>query len=197
MKAVAGNTVAGSIPVLSAIFDERYTMSLRKPIRFCSFGSYRPLTRFWWCDLLWYATGVSISHLYAFGDGRTRWRKAGWYSDLHAYWHRARYGWAPRDTWSLDGHLNDVLAGTLEYLADHTHGCPQSYVVAAKPYDECREWNTDLRRWAHAFSEDPNDVTINDRSQNYAQQRAEEERRRQNIHVALKEIEPVWESLWD
>ena len=172
-------------------------MSLRKPIRFCSFGSYRPLTRFWWGDLLWYATGVSISHLYAFGDGRIRWRKAGWYSDLHAYWHRARYGWAPRDTWSLDGHLNDVLAGTLEYLADHTHGCPQSYVVAAKPYDECREWNTDLRRWAHAFSEDPNDVAINDRSQNYTQQRAEEERRRQNIHVALKEIEPVWESLWD
>ena len=172
-------------------------MSLRKPIPFCSFGSYRPLTRFWWGDLLWYATGVSISHLYAFGDGRTRWRKAGWYSDLHTYWHRARYGWAPRDTWSLDGHLNDVLAGTLEYLADHTHGCPQSYVVAAKPYDECREWNTDLRRWAHAFSEDPNDVAINDRSQNYTQQRAEEERRRQNIHVALKEIEPVWESLWD
>ncbi len=195
MKAVAGNTVAGSIPVLSAIFDERYTMSLRKSIPFFSFGNYRLLTRFWWCDLLWYTTGVSISHHYAYVG--VRWRTPGWYSDLHTYWHRARYGWAPRDTWSLDGHLNDVLAGTLEYLADHKHGCPQGYFDVTKPDDECHKWNTDLRRWAHAFSENPNDVTINDRSQNYAQQRAEEERRRQNIHVALKEIEPVWESLWD
>lgn len=172
-------------------------MSLRKPIPFCSFVSYRPFTQSWWCDLLWYATGVSTSHSYAFGDGRIRWRTPGWYSDLYTYWHRARYGWAPRDTWSLDGHLNHVLAGTLEYLADHTHGCPQGYFDVTKPDDECHKWNTDLRRWAQAFSEEPNDVTIYDRNNKYVQQRAEEDRRRQNIHTALKEIEPVWEGLWD
>lgn len=172
-------------------------MQLRKPIPFCSFGGSQPLTRWWWCDLLSYTTGISISHCYAYGDGRVRWRTPRWCRDLYTYWHRARYGWAPRDTWSLDGHLNDVLAGTLEYLADHTHGCPSVYYAGDQHDAPCHKWNAKLRQWAHAFSEDPNDVNINDRENQYAQQKAEENRRRVNIHTALKELEPNWEHLWD
>lgn len=168
-------------------------MSLQKPIPFCSFGGYQRITRYWWANLLWYTTGVSIAHRYAY----IRWRTPGWCDDLYTYWHRARYGWAPRDTWSLDGHLNHVLAGTLDHLAEHSHSCAQTYFDASAKDNECHKWEAALRRWAQAFSEDPNDVMIYDRDDNYVQHRAEEERRRKNLHTALKEIEPVWESLWD
>jgi hypothetical protein len=125
------------------------------------------------------------------------WGMPGWCRDIYTYWHRARYGWAPRDTWNLDNHLNHVLAGTLDYLADHAHGCPQEYFDESATDNECHKWSADLRRWARAFREDPDEVNIYDRDNNYAQHQAEETRRRQNIHTALKEIEPVWESLWD
>ena len=55
----------------------------------------------------------------------------------------------------------------------------------------------DLRRWATAFAEDPDDVDIYDRENGYARHNAEETRRRTNLHTALKELEPWWEALWD
>ena len=168
-------------------------MSLRKPLRFCSFGGYRLFTRYWWNDLLRYITGMTFYN--------SKWqfelRTPGWCRDVYTYWHRARYGWAPRDTWSLDGHLNHVLAGSLDYLAKHSHGCPQNYFDESNPDNQCHKWESDLRRWAQAFSEDPQDVDIYDRDDNYVRHRAEEDRRRTNLHTALKELEPMWESLWD
>ena len=105
------------------------------------------------------------------------------------YWYRARHGWAPRDTWSLDIHLNKVLAGSLMHLANTTHTYPLGY----KTHEQ---WVADLLRWAKAFSEDPEDVDIFDKPI-YTLHWAEEHRRRKAIHQALKELEPVWDSLWD
>lgn len=121
----------------------------------------------------------------------------GWCHDLYTYWHRARYGWAPRDTWNLNNYLNRVFAGSLHYLADHSHGCPAAYVDESAKDHECDKWEAELRRWARAFSEDPQDVNIYDRETDYAQHIAEEARRREQIQTALKEIAPVWENLWD
>ena len=169
-------------------------MSLRKPIAFSSFGGYRRFTRYWWNDIFWYLTGITFySFEWTFDYGLP-----GWCRDIHAYWHRARYGWAPRDTWSLDGYLNQTLAGSLEYLSEHTDGCPSAYISAEESVDaDCDRWEADLRRWALAFSEDPQDVDIFDVEHGYARHNAEEQRRRHNLHQALKEIEPMWEALWD
>lgn len=41
--------------------------------------------------------------------------------ELGQMWHRARYGWAPEDTWSLDHTLAEVLPSMLRYLKDHRH----------------------------------------------------------------------------
>lgn len=164
-------------------------MSLRKSIRFSSFGGYQTFSSYWWKELLWYVIGLHIS------DYRAKCMMSipGWMQDIYTFYHRGRYGWAPRDTWSLDGYLNHVLAGTLEYLAEHSHG--SAYPLTDEDPNGER-WPADLRRWAHAFSEDPQEVDIYD-APDYTQHRAEEIRRRQNLHTALKEIEPVWESLWD
>jgi len=174
-------------------------MNLYKKIQFSSFVGYRRFTRYWWNDILRYMTGLSVySYQWSF-----QLYAPGWCKDIYTYWHRARYGWAPRDTFNLDGYLNQVLAGSLEYFAEHTEGCPHSYIVNNKDnFDAaCSQWETDLRRWAQAFSKDPSDVYIEDNKDSsvpiYLQHSAEEQRRRNNLHQALKEIEPVWESLWE
>lgn len=167
-------------------------MNLRKSIQFCSLGGYRRFTVPWWNDILWYLTGLS-----GYGMSCPAVGVPGWCLDIYTYWHRARYGWAPRDTWSLDNHLNHVLAGTLGHLADHTHGCSFQYFDESATDNECHKWELTLRQWANAFNEDPDDVTVYDRTNNYAEHAAEEDRRRVNIHTALKEIEPVWENLWN
>lgn len=173
-------------------------MSLRKPIAFCSFRESRPCTFYWWDSLLFYFTGITF---YNFRD-RFAIRRPGLFVDIYTYWHRARYGWAPRDTWALHCYLNSTFAGTLEYLADHSFGCPASYVDETNPDNNgFHKWRVDLRRWAHTFSEDPeeksNAVHINNSSKNHVKQLKEEKRRHANIHAALKELEPVWQDLWD
>jgi len=124
---------------------------------------------------------------------------------MATYWHRARYGWAPRDTWSLDLYLNSVLGGALDHLATHSGGAPTGYGVdAPEGYDvdgnldttNFAQWEADLRRWAAAFREAAEDVTIYD-APTYERQQAEERRRRENLHTALREIEPWWDALWD
>jgi len=174
-------------------------MNLRKSIRFFSFVGYRPFTWPWWNNLLWYSVGISVYDSWYDKGWKFTLRVPGWCQDVSAYWHRARYGWAPRDTWSLDSYLNQVLAGTLAHLAKHSSGYPSSYADAKStdiqtPSDK---WRADLLRWATAFSEDPEDVNIYDRDTNYVRQTAEETRRRKNLHTALQEIEPMWGSLWD
>ncbi len=176
---------------------------MRKPIPFCSFGGYRRFCSWWWNDLLWYVTGISVDH--SRREMKRPWwefayvRRPGWLLDIHNYWHRARYGWAPKDTWSLDNYLNGVLAGALTHLADHSHGTPAGYPSVAATLEtetDHAQWESDLRRWAKVFSEDPDDVEIYDKP-DYTAQWAEETRRRDAIHQALREMEPWWDALWD
>lgn len=181
---------------------------MKTTIKFCSFGGYRLFCDRWWADLSWYVIGLRWRPSYERREmHQSWWRSAswcapGWCHDLYDFWHRGRYGWAARDTWSLDYYLNRVLAGSLEHLADHTHGAPAGYgmdpaMVTDETPTDFGKWDADLRRWAKAFSEDPSDVDIYDAQDGYVQHRAEEERRRAALHQTLREIEPWWESLWD
>lgn len=174
---------------------------MKKSIPFCSFGGAKPFCSWWWKDLLWYVVGLKLPGTHTSYDewrwDNWHWRRPGWVGDVYYYWHRARYGWSPKDTWSLDSYLNGVLSGSLEHLAEHSHGAPCGY-GNPKPGDDTNfeQWDADLRRWATAFGEDPEDVEIYDRP-NYVKQRAEEQRRRDAIHAALRELEPWWDALWD
>lgn len=160
-------------------------------IRFSSFGGYRWFSSNWWKEVLWYAIGLDM-----WSELRVTRSSPGWCQDIYTFYHRGRYGWAPRDTWSLDIYLNRVLAGSLTDLAEHTHGCPSRYFDASATDNECHRWRAELRRWALAFREGAQDVDIYDHDNNYAAHKAEEDRRSANLHQALKEIEPMWESLW-
>ena len=59
---------------------------------------------------------------------------------------RARRGWAPRDTWSLDGYLCRILGAMLDHLAEHTHGWPQG-----PDFVEFTDWQDALRSRADAL----------------------------------------------
>lgn len=59
---------------------------------------------------------------------------------------RARHGWAPPDTWSLDGHLCRILGGMLDHLAEHTHGWPQG-----PDFPQFTDWQDALRARAAAL----------------------------------------------
>lgn len=59
---------------------------------------------------------------------------------------RVLRGWAPRDTWSLDGHLCRVLGAMLDHLAEHTHGWPQG-----PDFPEFTDWQDALRARAAAL----------------------------------------------
>jgi hypothetical protein len=176
---------------------------LKQAIRFCSFGGARRFCGTWWNNLLYYITGISGEPPWSrFHDDELwwqtlTWRRPGWVVDIHTYWHRARYGWAPRDTWGLDGYLNGVLAGSLSHLAENTHGTPAGYPSLTEWGETDHQmWSDDLKRWSKAFSEDPEDVDIYDKP-DYTLHNAEEKRRRDAIHQTLKEIEPWWDALWD
>jgi hypothetical protein len=52
---------------------------------------------------------------------RWLWQPVYW---LGEFIHRGRHGWAPRDTWGLDGYLARVIGESVNHLADHTHGWP-------------------------------------------------------------------------
>lgn len=162
-------------------------MSLSKatnPIKFSSFGGYRPFCVSWWKDL---------------------WRTmtTGWIYDVRTYWHRARYGWAPKDTCSLDHYLNGVLGGALRHLADHSYGCPFGYPHPEKHLndDDCDEsfdlWVGDLRKWATAFENASRDDYYEVHGSNYAAWHADEKARLEAVHQALKDMEPWWDALWD
>lgn len=180
----------------------------RKPIKFCSLGGYVPFCDRWWADLSWWFTGFHWNTSYRelgfwkqFSLGRP-----GWAADIHNYWCRARYGWAPRDTWSLDHYLNNVLAGSLWHLADNKNGTPAGYpTIGGKPQEEMTddEWEThhemwiaDLKRWSTAFREAADGCDIYDAADGYVRHNAEEKRIRENLNLALKELIVWWEALW-
>lgn len=79
-------------------------------------------------------------------------------------WARARRGWAPADTWSMDVHLCDIVAGMLLHLADNAHGWPGS-----PEFETPQEWDTALRSTAvalgayadaHDTGDDADDETV-------------------------------------
>ena len=163
----------------------------RKPIPYCSFGGFRPFSSYWWKDVRRYIV-------------------RGWWYDLHAYWHRARYGWAPRDVWSLDNYLNDVLGATLEHLANTTNGTPAGYPFInpkmkknGEPKTNHKMWEHDLKRWGRAFDDlnwwDENDHHFpRDNDPNwYAKYRAVDEFFSNRAQKALKQMAPWWRGLWD
>ena len=195
-----------------------------KPLDYTSFGGWgSPWGLYFWNDISHWVIGLQFYPNYAaeISGYRFRWGIPGWCYDAYTFWHRGRFGWAPRDTWSLDTHLNHVLAGTLEHLAYHSHGVPAGYGFPGGAAEEAAmeasvqvqagvqhmpedltvdarflQWQAKLLEWAKAFSEDPQDVDIYDQP-DYTTHHAEEERRRNALHKALKEMEPWWEMLWD
>jgi hypothetical protein len=172
----------------------------RKTIPFSNYGGYRRFCLAWWNELSRHLIGLSAGNPHA-SSGEShyiRWGLPGWMYDIYTFYHRGRYGWAPRDTWSLDHYLNGVLAGALWHLAEHTNGTPAGYPSMHSGTDETdhQQWERDLKRWATAFSEDPADVEIFD-TPKYEKHHAEETRRRDALNAALREMTPWWEALWD
>jgi hypothetical protein len=141
------------------------------------------------------------------------------WDDARTLYLRARYGWAPRDVWSLDHYLNRVLAGALERLANTTHGTPVGYPYqvphirdgeSMRPYRDHDDpndvitdhavWQADLRRWAIVFREAADDSDIFQDGSPFAtseSQLVEMQRRSDAVRQALAEITPWWEALWD
>ena len=44
--------------------------------------------------------------------------------NIKAFYQRGKRGWADRDCWSLDCHLSEVMANSIEHLKETNHGCP-------------------------------------------------------------------------
>lgn len=162
-----------------------------KAIRFASFGGYRRFCSSWWNDL-------------------GQWLFCGWLHDIKTYWHRARHGWAPKDTWNLDGYLSHVLAGSLRHLAANVHGTPFCYPnISPNQTDEHtvehdERWVTDLNRWADVFEDSQADlfelypVDDDDKSPDrYLLINKEERRRSDAVTAAIIEMAPWWHALWD
>jgi len=150
------------------------------PIPFWSFGVYRRFCWPWWKDL---------------GDHVLR----GWWWDARAYWHRARYGWAPRDTSSFDSYLSGVLGGALLHLAETGYGTPCGYPnVSLEGFDpptDHEQWTADLRRWALVFQRHAADDYYEIHGTNYDAWHADEKARSDELHQTLREMEPWWEAL--
>jgi len=169
-------------------------VSYRDPIEFCSLGGYHWFSSYWWKDLLSYP-------FYDF------WR------DCRTFYLRGRYGWAPRDTWNLESHLARTFAGTLNHLADHTHGVPGDYPGGTglnngnedPNYDTAfANWQTDLRRWAGAFDnyydwhQNGRDMSYNVRDKSSMKELIRKEKAITNdITKTFKEIGPWFRALWD
>jgi hypothetical protein len=124
-----------------------------------------------------------------------------------------------RDVWSLDNYLNHVLAGSLEHLAETTHGAPVGYPhlvphvrdgESMRFYGDsddsndvvtdCERWVIDLRRWAVSFRQAADDRDIFEDGSSFVSvesQVAETQRRSDALRQALAEMTPWWEALWD
>lgn len=70
--------------------------------------------------------------------------------NLQNAWFRATRGIAPVDLWSFDTHLSNLIPYGLNWLADNSHGWPQS-----EEFPEYVDWACSLRelaaKWQHAF----------------------------------------------
>jgi len=163
-------------------------------INLCSFVGYRPFSSYWWRELGRYVV-------------------VGWWRDIATFYRRGRYGWAPRDTWSLDYYLAQVLAGTLTHLSEHGHGSPGTYpyhqamvLTADGPrlFDPLTDnytdvicdhelWRADQARWAKAFQ----DILKSSHQDDVNKWLDEEKRAYDAVSKALQEMSPWFGSLWD
>ena len=49
------------------------------------------------------------------------------YWPIKTSWQRSRRGWADRDVWSIDRHLDEIIPAMLERLRDKGHGYPAEF----------------------------------------------------------------------
>lgn len=178
-----------------------------KPFNFSSFGGYYvPFTGVWWRHLLQHTLGFYVA--------RERfpylgWGKPGFIVDIYTYWHRARYGWAPRDTWNLDDYLSRVMGHSLKHLAQTSPGAPHLYPYKSTDalpvhVDGHREhetdfdqWQADLNRWGDALIHSTVDDYAEKHGEDYAASNKDAANRLDARRVALRELVEWWDALWD
>ena len=66
--------------------------------------------------------------------------------DLRAAYQRAKYGWAPRDTFSFDYWFMEVIPPMLRYLADDSEALGAWY--DREPFDTPEKWHAFIRSLA-------------------------------------------------
>jgi len=182
------------------------SLDRRVPIPAFHVSSVAMFSSWWWNDVLAYLTGLSCPRLRYETGSWVLWGTPGWAHDLYTFYHRGRYGWAPRDTWSLDYYLSGVFAGSLTHLNETRWGSPgfvyqdvmrelglgnpETWDTSMLPHDEQKQvedaaeerWSSMLDGWARAFAEHPEDTDYDDR--------------RENIRRTLVEMSDKWDTLW-
>jgi hypothetical protein len=175
-----------------------------KPIYFSSYGGYRRFCASWWNELLRYTTGITFSGWLYYREIKARpvqWGVPGWCDDIYTFYHRGRYGWAPRDVWNLDHYLNRVLGCTLAHLAETTHGAPSGYGSKDPMETNHDKWEADLRAWSAAFLDlhawdDGGDTEAYDTMSPRDRWKMEQDKHKK-VEKALKALAPWWGGLWD
>lgn len=128
-----------------------------------------------------------------------------WVRDIHQIYHRARYGWAPRDVWNFDQYLDAVIGQGLIHLADKSCGTPYPYPFTNpddvptnyEMTDDIHDlYRSDINRMGQAFLENTEDDYFERFPYDYSAWHTEETRRRDARNAALKELMPWWDSLW-
>lgn len=66
--------------------------------------------------------------------------------DVRAAYQRAKYGWAPRDTFSFDGWFMEVIPPMLRYLAHDSECLGVDY--GREPFDTPEKWHQFIRSLA-------------------------------------------------
>lgn len=174
------------------------------PIRFSSYTQYRRFTRYWFREVLWYLTGLRVSYIVypsVYPSEPVRWLTPGWYRDIYTFYHRGRYGWAPRDVWDMSDHLNGVIGHMLRHLAENGVGVPSTY---NEHIDErtFREWEADLQTWSRAFLDlqawkEHGEQEAFENGANWSTILDMEKRKYAAVELALKEMASWWGALWD
>ena len=84
-----------------------------------------------------------------------------WLSRRPTYcYQRLTRGWADCDTWNLDYHLAELLAGTLKHLSEVSHGYPANFsrgqgaTSENENFEEClKGWKDKLQSLGENFEE--------------------------------------------
>jgi len=169
----------------------------KKPLPWCSFGSYAPFSSYWWGEVLSYVTGIYLRSALVAQSLRTQrvgWDTPGWWSDLNAIYHRARYGWAPRDQWNMHTHLEKVLSEMLFHFADTTHSYAPMYPSSDAWSAQLREWATDLNALEQFEQSDEYLRLI--QTSDYETITQTEARLRGRRNAALEGLIESWDHLW-